>query len=309
MRNSIFIPKYIDPEYVNEDAVGGKEGQYAVVSDGAGGGGVYADKWAGFLVEHLPEIPFCSFEEMDGWVDGIWEEFYQKYEEEAKKTGGLLLEKFYKEGSFATVAAVWMTGGHACQWATYGDSVVFCYHKRNGVLEHSFKSIVDFNNPPYLINYNDKLKEEGFRCGSFELEEEDILFVASDTLSHYIIMMYEVSKREEFGDELQNALNAHSKNSNAIKTAMALGKFDFKEDVLEKLLNFVNDKPAFQKFTDSLRSNGLLLEDDYSLVLLNSYVSEKSRHLSLKNLLKKYGKSSKILMRKSIRKLLKSSRQ
>ncbi len=263
--NCISIPKY-PTSYTNEDAVG-KGGNYIVVSDGAGGGGVYADKWSQYLVDNLPDTPITSFEELDNWVGNIWEAFYQSYEVEAMKVGGMLLQKFYDEGSFATLAAVWVQENNICQWMTYGDSVAFCYNYETKKLDHSFGKLVDFNNPPYLVSLNDPLKQEGFRQGNFETNEKSIVFVASDALSHYIIMMYEISHKEQYREELQTSLNAHSRNSNAIKMALSLDRINFEKDVLGKLITCINHKQNMQRHLDSLKRKGLLLEDDYSMAI------------------------------------------
>ena len=60
---------------INEDAVIAKK-EVIAVSDGAGGGGVFADRWSKYLLEQLPEKPIKSFKAFDKWVDGIWEFFY-----------------------------------------------------------------------------------------------------------------------------------------------------------------------------------------------------------------------------------------
>ena len=172
---------------INEDAARATP-EWIAVSDGAGGGGVFANKWSEYLVEHLTETPISDFAAFDSWIEGIWEPFYNEYEEVAKREGGMLLNKFYDEGSFATLVAVWKNG----QWISYGDSVAFCYNKKSGLLQNTFGKLVDFNNPPYLINCKDSLNEEGFKCGRFNLTDDSIVFAASDALAHYILMMYEV---------------------------------------------------------------------------------------------------------------------
>ena len=62
------------------------------------------------------------------------------------------LNKFYNEGSCATVAAAWKTNDEECRWIAYGDSVVFHY------------------NPPRLVSCKDPLDEEGFRSGVFHID-------------------------------------------------------------------------------------------------------------------------------------------
>ena len=227
---------------VNEDAVIAKEDVIAV-SDGAGGGGLFAERWSQYLVDHLPDNPIKNYKAFDKWIDTIWEPFYNDCEKEAQKIGGLLLNKFYDEGSFATLVAVWKNG----MWISYGDSVAFCFNRKTKELQHSFTRLADFNNPPYLINCKDPLNEKGFRKG--------------------IIMMYEAAHKEKFAEELQEATNAQTKNSNFIKAAMSLDGIDFEKDVFGKLQNCTT-WPIFQNHIKGLKKKGLIAHDDYSLAIL-----------------------------------------
>lgn len=249
----------LNENLVNEDAAIAKESVIAI-SDGAGGGGVFADLWSRYLVEHLPEEPITSYKRFDKWIEGIWEPFYNDCEMKAQKEGGMLLNKFYDEGSFATLVAVWKDG----RWISYGDSVAFCYDKNIGELQHSFGRIVDFNNPPYLVNCKDSLNEQGFKSGQFKIHPESILFAASDALAHYILMMYEVSRLEEFKEEIQEAIDAQTKDSNFIKAALGLKKVNFETSVIRKLQNCSNEW-NFMEHLRKLRKNGLIGHDDYSL--------------------------------------------
>ena len=246
---------------VNEDAAIAKDSLIAV-SDGAGGGGVFADLWSRYLVDHLPEEPITDYQTFDAWIDGIWEPFYNSCEEKAKGVGGMLLNKFYDEGSFATLVAVWKDG----RWISYGDSVAFCYDKNTGRLQHSFGNIVDFNNPPYLVNCKDPLDVKGFRCGQFEQNENSVVFAASDALAHYILIMYKVAHKDWYGDELLEAVDAQTKNSNYVKSAMSLVEVIF-EQRLMKLLE-LKHKGNFKQHLQKLYREGFLALDDYSIAIL-----------------------------------------
>lgn len=159
MCKSVSIAKTND-HTPNEDAVFCSPLCIAV-SDGAGGCGLYADEWSRYLMEHLPkDAPLCSFAEFDEWVDGIWEAFYNEHEERAKEGDGILLNKFYNEGSCATVAAVWKSNDKECRWIAYGDSVIFHYNRHTELLEHSFTRLADFSNPPRLASCKDPLKKD-----------------------------------------------------------------------------------------------------------------------------------------------------
>ena len=246
---------------VNEDAALAKTGLIAV-SDGAGGGGLFADKWSKYLVEHLPDEPITDYPAFDKWIDGIWEPFYNDCEKKAQKEGGMLLNKFYDEGSFATLVAVWNGG----EWMSYGDSVAFCFDRDTGGLQHSFGRIVDFNHPPYLINCKDPSDEKGFRSGTFTINPNCVVFAASDALAHYILMMYEVTHKEQFTEELQEAVAAQTKNSSFIDMALGMKKVDFEERI-EKIVNCKNSWNLKQHL-QSLRNKRLIAHDDYSLAIL-----------------------------------------
>jgi hypothetical protein len=157
---------------------------------------------------------------------------------------------------------VWNSG----QWISYGDSVAFCYDRGTGRLQHSFGRLVEFNNPPYLINCKDPLNEQGFKSGQFDIQPGSIVFVASDALAHYILMMYEVAHKEEFESELQEAINAQTKDSNFIKSCMSQRKIDF-EDVIKKL-PMSNNAGNFRKHLESLRKKGLIAHDDYTIAIM-----------------------------------------
>lgn len=246
----------------NEDAAIARKGVIAV-SDGAGGGGVFADLWSKYLVERVLTKPYENYEAFDKWIDLNWEFFYKECENKAKDIGGMFLNKFYDEGSFATLVVVWDTG----HWVSYGDSVAFCYNRKTGILEHSFTRLADFNNPPYLINCKDPLNPDGFRNGQFEIDEDCMLFAASDTLAHYILMMYEVAHQDQYADELQEAIDAKTKNSNIIKTAMRKRRRDFAKEVIQKLDN-CKYLGQLMAHTERLKRLGFLGYDDYSLAIL-----------------------------------------
>ena len=54
---SVSIPKF--GEKISEDAVFARDG-FIAVSDGAGGGGVYADQWSSYLVSNIPLFAISS---------------------------------------------------------------------------------------------------------------------------------------------------------------------------------------------------------------------------------------------------------
>lgn len=266
MSTGVSIAKFND-HVANEDALYSSDTCIAV-SDGAGGCGVFANEWSEYLIVHLPkDKPIVSFEELDNWVDGIWEPFYDEHEKRAQEGDGILLNKYYNEGACATIAAAWMTEDKKCKWIAYGDSVVFHYSRKTGVLEHSFTKLSDFSNPPMLVSCKDPLEEEGFRCGDFLLDESSVVFAASDALSHYILMMYELSRCKDFGEELAEEYLKPSGNSQLLKTAETMG-LDFEKEVLQPLLESTSSCAEFEQYLKKLYAQGVLDMDDFTLVCL-----------------------------------------
>ena len=251
---------------INEDAALARNNVIAV-SDGAGGGGLFAERWSRYLLDLLPDTPICSADELDRWIEQIWEPFYNQCEADAKQMGGMSLEKFYDEGSFATLVAVWRTSETICRWMSFGDSVAFCYDFDTHKLIHTFDCLGDFDNPPYLINCKDEINAKGFKSGEWNISDHSVVFAASDSIAHYILMMYEVSK-DTYTEEFQEAEAHHSKNENYIKVALSMPNINFEKNVLRKLMNCANHPTNFKRHIESLLRKGLLAVDDYSFAVL-----------------------------------------
>lgn len=261
------IGKFEIPPVTNEDcAYIDRKNNIIAVSDGAGGGGVFADRWSQYLCEHLPLKPICSFEELDNWIESIWESFYNECEQIARKEGGLFLQKFYDEGSFATLSVVWIVENKA-YWMTYGDSTVFLYLKNSDKLISSITDLTDYNKAPYLINSKDPLDEHGFKSGVFDIEMDAILFCASDAISHYIFMMYQLTHKIEYKNSIENAINANTKNSNYIRMALSVNDKAY-EDVLIELIKASKRIDSFRKHLKQLYDTNLIASDDYSISII-----------------------------------------
>ena len=251
----------------NEDYAYADEGCIAL-SDGAGGCGLYADRWSEYLVTQLPKRDAIqSYEQLDAWVGEIWQDFYDACEAEAQKGDSMLLNKFYNEGACATLVAVWRRSAQSCQWMAYGDSLIFVYNRASGELWHSFSALADFDKAPYLISCKDPLTPQGFSHGVIELEADSLVFAASDSLSHFILMMYQVSRWEQYQPALEALIASHSSSSHLIQVARAM-TFDFERDILEPLIASTASEPAFAEQMRAWYELGLLELDDYSVVFL-----------------------------------------
>lgn len=263
MKKKYFSFTKFEPNTINEDAAIVHKERIAV-SDGAGGGGVFAERWSKYLLRHLPATPIQSAEALDKWVDDIAQPYYDACEEDAKKRGGMFLNKFYDEGSFATLVAIWRQPDRSYFWMSYGDSVAFCYDKSTDTLTHSFTELKDFNKPPYLINCNNPLKPEGFRCGTFPAGHQLIVFAASDTLAHYIMAAYESRHQEKYAEELQRALDMETKDSNLVQSLLTQ-KTNFKK-LFQRIIQVADNYDKGKEYLKELENSGYLGHDDYSFV-------------------------------------------
>ena len=127
--------------------------------------------------------------------------------------------------------------------------------------------MADFSNPPRLVSCKDPLEEEGFRSGIFHLDDTSEVFAASDALSHYVLMMYELSKSEEFESELMELRMKQTSNSQLLQIAEK-EKFCFADDVLCPLLRSVDSEADFKELMESLHTKRLIDIDDYTLAIL-----------------------------------------
>ena len=80
-------------------------------------------------------------------------------------------------------------------------------------------------------------------------------------------MMYEIAHEEKYEGELQEAIEAQTKDSNFIKTAMRLRKIDFDKDVIQKLENCKHPQ-QLKLHIERLKRWGFIGHDDYSLVIM-----------------------------------------
>ena len=118
-----------------------------------------------------------------------------------------------------------------------------------------------------LVSCKDPLVEEGFRCGAFHLDEDSVVLAASDALSHYVLMMYELANCGRFGEELAEEALRRSGNSSLLRTAETI-RFDFQTDVLEPLLTTAEKESTFKTHVKSLIERGVLDVDDMTVVVL-----------------------------------------
>jgi hypothetical protein len=247
---------------VNEDCLRSKLPSI-VVSDGAGGTGLFADKWSAYLCERISLKPICNFEDLCVWQDSIWEDFYNEYKPIAEEKG--IGGKFLEEGSSATLVALWQVE-EQFYWCTYGDSVLFHFDKK-ALKFANINNPSQFNQSPWLLNWKDTPNEKGFQAGTFTLEKGDKLLVATDTLAQYILIAFLTSTNTN--EALLNELaESGSRLANCYQQMVNVGYTDlsFHSDILTPLRQNLDSEQDFESYLQKLYQQDVIGLDDYSLI-------------------------------------------
>lgn len=180
-----------------------QSGIFYAISDGAGGSGILCGEWGELALSRLVEKPISSFLDFTLWLGAFVDEFVEQYEQLITEDS-FQLRKFYEEGSACTIAALWLEGSQS-HWMTYGDAHVF--HITEDTFESApFQAREEFSRGTYLLNWNSMPDPEGFRAGTFKLEESSVLLLATDEVSKHIFYLRDSSK--DFRQSLQQLLLA-----------------------------------------------------------------------------------------------------
>lgn len=271
---NITIPKFEERAYSEDVSL--CDSRRIAVSDGAGGCGIFAERWSAYLLEKLPAKKFVDFVDFSVWLDSIWEDFFESTKSLAASVGGFAQNKFYDEGSYATFAAAWKYR-YKVYWVAYGDTVVFHYDKSTKQLQHSFTALNDFAESPFLINWKNELDSKGFVQGEYKIAANSVVFVASDALAFYILAMYLIFSKPQ-GSEIQieNVLKTSSLQKNLLEQMM-LSKIetsDFETAVLTPLFQAAYSQDSFKSYINQLYQKGQIQNDDYSLAWMDFSISK-----------------------------------
>lgn len=245
----------------NEDSVICKDNLIAI-SDGAGGYGILADKWSKYLLEKLPIQPVLNFKDFDLWLGSIWEEFFNKYEPLIKKKDPFVQNKFYQEGSCATLIAVWHNE-NSINWIQYGDSSIFIYNKTTKQFRlKSPENVTEFLSNPRLINWKDVPSVKYLKIGEDKIKEDEILMIASDALSVYLFLSSIACEKRKLKDNEKNILSTHLEQY--LNNLMGMSYSNYYNDVIVPLVDSSKTEKSFQKYLKQLFDKKLIASDDYS---------------------------------------------
>ncbi len=274
--NIHFTTHKIDDISTNEDAVISTPTIIAV-SDGAGGCGIFAERWSKYLLDNIPSGGFDNFDTFNQWTESIWQPFYDDIDAQLKNYDNFVGNKFNKEGSFATLAAVWIEGDKA-KYCCYGDSAIFVFDTHSKSMKFmSLEDVMKYDKNPYLINWKDIPVESEFKCGEIKIDEASMIIVASDALSALLTMAYYAQYNP---DKLEECLQSNGKLkvvAESVKGHMA--ERDLYDDLLLPISKCRNDR-EFRDAITTLHKEGVILDDDFSIAI--SHLVEPTKRVVLR---------------------------
>jgi hypothetical protein len=268
-----------DSNRINEDNLKVLEREdkiIAVVSDGAGGEGIYCSMWSKKLVDEIPSTALKSADQIDKWISKFWESFYNEANTLAEDDVWKKL-KLNQEGSYATLSAVWIykeENSFFYEITNYGDSVVMVYQESTNqlILPGEYIDLLRFASDPYLLNWKEESSPEAgfFYQGPSELFESDHIIVASDAMAIYIITNYLISKKNDHS--AYTAINQVLSSENALTSYVSHCLIDYKfhsfKEFLNDLKKSLSHPEGFEKYCSQLIRNGKLKNDDLSIIYL-----------------------------------------
>jgi|GEM_PF-3243515 len=288
-QNKVSIANFIDKteqeneDYALMDTNHSKSCLIYAISDGAGGCGVYCKEWAIYLASKVPKTPLIINQSKSiGWFNNISKGFYEDIIAKQDLSDLVLQRKVFKEGSFATLAICWIDkNSNKLFYSSTGDSCLFYFEKSNG--KYLLKAISslnqqnDIDEAPNLLNWNIELGQE-LPFDSFEIENDFILILASDSLSKWILLNiakvdFSIITETHFNTHFINSLNneKYQLRKSNIKLGSNLkdlnGLFDY-------LKTASKDNEVFKQSMKILHENSELEIDDYSLIYVEGNVSK-----------------------------------
>ncbi len=255
-----------------------RTGLLAAVSDGAGGSGLFCGPWAETLVARLPSLPIAGIDGLNRWMDGFCLAFrsdhLQKTLSQPVKHG-----KFVREGSFATLAACWLSfqrGKAAMRWLGYGDSQILVFDRTGAkpVLAAAYPpTLAVLERSPALLNWKDLPDKSRLRTGALLLPPRATIAVASDGMGQFLLFSYLAGHAPGLRDsrmakEFARLSGNDSRLGEAIRAHRRHPRTPFAK-VLEQARAALKSDAAFCAYVQARHRDGLLANDDATLLLID----------------------------------------
>jgi hypothetical protein len=259
----------------NEDAVFVSDDKKRfALSDGAGGTGVEAHRWSQYLLEKLPETPIKSFTELSAWQDSIWQSYFDTIQTDLENNAPHALDKFFTEGSSATLISVWLEVKEKTKKAhivSYGDSVICLFRAKAKEIKTNIQDLSVFLESPFLLNSNELPTEHGI-YETWDIKKGDVLLIASDTIGQFILSSYyilqEPEKHQKVFDVIKNSPVRFADIFQKLEDYYRLKSEENWQTVFSMIYESLISEMAFKTYTEALKGFGVMGLDDYSVAFV-----------------------------------------
>lgn len=260
----------------NEDAVMIRQtGDYYMyaMSDGAGGAGIFCGAWARFLAENQNTEPYTNNEQISDWFLSVSKYFYDDISLTLTNYEPLVAQKFYEEGSYATLLFLWLhKESRKLYFTGCGDSTMFLFELKDGqyitTVIFPINVQTSLNQPPKLLNWrkgilNDLIQSE------HPCSKDSYFVICTDSMARWIIcnLMFLDS------GNLRNCLgkNLYESISNEQMTLIEHLKQNYEWQSVDQFINFLENKltddTRFKDFINDKFTSNELEQDDISICI------------------------------------------
>jgi serine/threonine protein phosphatase PrpC len=272
------IPK-IDEGFAptNQDAVLAAAG-YCALSDGAGGSGFVNEHWSRCLCDALPDVAFTDVAAFEIWYEKVRLEFF---EEHLLRIDGAKNARYRRHGSYATLVAAWQTG-EQLQVLSYGDSGLFLFDKTGELKYRNINNLMDFTESPYLLNTVSPIIPQALLLENLSIASGDMLVLASDAVSQWILTQYLLRKAKTDNDVANNVENTANNEAQAEIAAVLASPYNLGNlvencekslstdsflNILQKMEACLATETAFKACCYDKYNRAEMANDDYTLLM------------------------------------------
>jgi serine/threonine protein phosphatase PrpC len=278
--HSIANPADLDDGRESEDAlncISNNDYQLLALSDGAGGVGVFCGEWARALVAAQPEKPFgglAAGSDAKTWFLNVSESFYKSKSPALEAADSLVREKFFFEGSYATLLFCWIANAEdKFYYIATGDTTLFQF--RTSGDDYILNTVYPIDSQqnlfaaPRLLNWKLDpgvdwiVKEDSF-------QEGDVLILCTDALSRWLLLRLFALHTEGLTGLLTETLLGDLDSLQKSRSTIETPGITTTRQLLAALQAATEPKeePTFQQLVTELAQTGDLEEDDYSLIFI-----------------------------------------
>lgn len=187
-----------DYHWINPEILGGNNQEainyprlVAVLSDGAGGVGLFAAEWAKqlthWVVENFAEKPITAIAEFETIIINNWQAFQDEQISKLSKESAQF-DKFTTQGSYATILALWQTYATSFHVFGIGDSCLIKVTENEvQVFPEEYSNTELFAQAPTLISLYEPLEVRTNTVYAFTVQQGDKLIMATDSVSEHCI--------------------------------------------------------------------------------------------------------------------------